>query len=196
MENKKIVVIMGSPRKNGNSSTLAESFIEGAQKRGADIETFYVHYMNIKPCTGCDHCIIKSGSGCVINDDMQQIYDVIPTADAIVIASPIYWFNINAQTKIFLDRCYALSTVKGFSFTHAFKDKEIVIILTYGDADPFISGAVNALRSLQDCFNYVGAQIVGTLYGSALAAGKIVENKALMKKAFVLGKKIGQKKEK
>ncbi|MHA1428386.1 MAG: flavodoxin family protein [Candidatus Helarchaeota archaeon] len=196
MEPKKIVVIMGSPRKNGNSTALARSFIEGAQKSGADIQTFHLHYMNIKPCTGCDQCIINSGSGCVINDDMQQIYDAIPMADTIVIASPIYWFNLNAQTKLFLDRCYALSSVKGFSFTHAFKGKEFVIILTYGDADPFVSGAVNALRSLQDCFKYVGAKIVGTLYGSALAAGKIVENQALMKEAYALGKKVCKKKKK
>lgn len=193
METKKIVVIMGSPRKNGNSTALARSFIEGAQKKGAEIETFHLHYMNIKPCSGCDKCIIDAGSGCVIDDDMQQIYDAIPTADIIVIASPIYWFNLNAQTKLFLDRCYALSTVIGLSFTHAFKGKEFVIILTYGDADPFVSGAVNALRSLQDCFKYVGAKIVGTLYGSALAAGKIVENQSLMKEAFVLGKKVGKK---
>ncbi len=187
---------MGSPRKNGNSTALARSFIEGAQKKGADIQTFHLHYMNIKPCDGCDQCIINSGSGCVIDDDMQQIYDAIPPADTIVIASPIYWFNLNAQTKLFLDRCYALTTVKGISLTHSFKGKEIVIILTYGDADPFVSGAVNALRSLQDCFKYVGAKIVGTLYGSALAAGKIVENQALMKKAFVLGKKVCKTKKK
>ena len=196
MEPKKIVVILGSPRKNGNSSTLAGAFIEGAQKREAEIKTFHLHYMDIKPCNGCDKCIINSGSGCVIKDDMQQIYDAIPTADTIVIASPIYWFNLNAQTKLFIDRCYALTTVKGFSFTHALKGKEIVIILTYGDADPFASGAVNALRSLQDSFKYVGAKIVGTLSGSALAAGKIAENKPLMKQAFTLGKKLGKKKDK
>ena len=125
MEPKKIVVILGSPRKNGNSTALARSFIEGAQKKGVEIETFHLHYMDIKPCDGCDQCIINSGSGCVIQDDMQQIYDAITQADTIVIASPIYWFNLNAQTKLFLDRCYALSTVKGFSFTHAFKGKEL-----------------------------------------------------------------------
>lgn len=184
---------MGSPRKNGNSSTLARSFIEGAQKSGADIKIFHLQDMDIKPCTGCDSCIIKAGSGCVIKDDMQQIYDSITTTDIIVIASPIYWFNLNAQTKLFLDRCYALTKIDGFSFTHAFKGKEFVIILTYGDKDPFVSGAVNALRSLQDCFRYVGAKIVGTLYGSALAAGKITENQSLMKDAFVLGKKLSKK---
>ncbi|NVM03953.1 MAG: flavodoxin family protein [Candidatus Helarchaeota archaeon] len=190
MANKKIVVILGSPRKNGNSALLAQSFIEGAEKKGADIETFFLQGMNIKPCSGCDKCIIDSGSGCVINDDMQKIYPSLIAADVIVIASAIYWFNITGQTKLFIDRCYALTKVEGWSYTHAFKGKKIVIILTYGDTDPFTSGAVNALRSYQDCFNYVGAKIVGKIYGSALGAGKIKENKQLMKKAYNLGKEV------
>lgn len=193
MVNKKIVVILGSPRKNGNSASLAQSFIEGAEKKDADIETFFLQGMNIKPCSGCDKCITDSGSGCVIDDDMQKIYPSLISADVIVIASGIYWFTFTAQTKIFIDRCYALTKVEGWSYTHAFKGKKIVIILTYGDIDPYTSGAVNALHTYEDCFNYVGAKIVGKVYGSALGPGKIKENKQLMKKAYDLGKSLSSK---
>ena len=71
---------------------------------------------------------------------------------------------------MFMDRWYALEGSQEFA---AFAGKRIGIILTYGDPDPFVSGAVNALRTFQDAFNYVGATIVGMIYGSASEAGEI-----------------------
>lgn len=182
----KIVVILGSPRKKGNSATLAESLINGAEENGAEVQTFFLQGMDIKPCNACDQCMSSPGSGCVIDDDMQKIYPAVRAADAIVIASPIYWFNINAQTKLFIDRCYALIESGG----HAFNGKNIGLILVYGDTDPFRSGATNAIRSYQDIFRYVGAKIAGLIYGSAMKAGQIQNNKQLMRKAYNLGKKL------
>ncbi len=186
MQMAKIVVILGSPRKKGNSSTLAESLINGAEESGAEVQTFFLQGMDIKPCNACNECIRNPESGCVIDDDMQKIYPAVRTADAIVIASPIYFFNINAQTKLFIDRCYALIE----NGRHAFTGKKIGLILVYGDTDPFRSGATNAIRSYQDIFRYVGAKISGLIYGSAMAAGQIRDNKQLMKKAYNLGKKL------
>lgn len=104
-----------------------------------------------------------------------------------MIASPVYWFTVSAQTKIFMDRCYALGGPQG----NALGGKQIGIILTYGDTDPFNSGAVNALRTFQDAYTYIGAQIVGMVYGSASVAGEIKNNQELMDKAYQLGKLIG-----
>jgi multimeric flavodoxin WrbA len=182
----KIVVILGSPRKKGNSSTLAESLIKGAEENGAEVQTFFLQGLDIKPCNACDKCMSNPGTGCVIDDDMQKIYPAVRSADAIVIASPIYWFNISAQTKLFIDRCYALVESHG----HALTGKKIGLILVYGDADPFRSGAVNAIRTYQDSFRFVGAKISGLIYGSALKAGEIRNNKLLMDKAYNLGKKL------
>ncbi|MHA1727930.1 MAG: flavodoxin family protein [Promethearchaeota archaeon] len=185
---KKITIILGSPRKNGNSATLAQLLQKGAEEAGAVVDVFFIQGMNIKPCNACDSCITNPGSGCVIDDGMEEIYNSVRSADSIVIASPIYWFNISAQTKIFIDRCYALT---GSGGRHAFTGKKIAIILTYGDTDPFRSGAVNALRSYQDMFRYVGAKIAGVIYGSAMAAGQINNNQDLLDKAYNLGKKLG-----
>jgi multimeric flavodoxin WrbA len=182
----KIVVILGSPRKKGNSSTLAESLIKGAKENGAEIQTFFIQGLDIKPCNACDQCIKNPDSGCVIDDDMQKIYPAVRAADSIVIASPIYWFNITAQTKLFIDRCYALIESRG----HAFTGKKIGLILVYGDTDPFRSGATNAIRSYQDIFRYVGAKIAGLIYGTAMSAGEIQNNKQLMDKAYNLGKRL------
>jgi multimeric flavodoxin WrbA len=105
----------------------------------------------------------------------------------LVIASPIYWFTMSAQTKLFLDRCYALGGPEG----HDLAGKRIGIVLTYADADPFSSGAVNALRAFEDAFGYVGAEIVDMVYGSAWKPGDIRKRKDVMKSAYDLGKQLG-----
>ena len=186
MEKKKVMIVVGSPRKKGNSSTLAKQVAAGAKAGGAGVETFYLHEMNIKPCNACDACRKKAGTDCVLKDDMQKLYPKLRSADAIVVASPIYWFTVSAQTKLFMDRWYALGSDEGYELT----GKRFGIVLTYADADPFASGAVNALRTFQDAFNYIGAEMVGTVYGSAWKAGEIKKNKALMDAAYALGKKM------
>ncbi|MCX7030610.1 MAG: NAD(P)H-dependent oxidoreductase [Spirochaetes bacterium] len=117
---------------------------------------------------------------------MRLVYPVLKKARGLVIASPVYWFSVSAQTKIFMDRLYAFIGPKG----HGLKGKNIGILLTYGDVDPFSSGAVNALRMFQDAFTYVGAPIAGMVYGSANAAGEVNENKALLRDAATLGRQV------
>jgi multimeric flavodoxin WrbA len=183
---KRVVVILGSPRKNGNSAILAKNVISGANSLGARVDSYYLHEMDIKPCDACDVCQKGDSDSCIIPDDMQVIYPKLLKADVIVIASPIYWFSLSAQTKLFMDRCYALGTSDRYNL----EGKKIGIVLTYGDSDPFNSGAVNAIRTLQDAYNYVGASIVGLVYGSASKAGEIGNNHDLMNKAYQLGKQL------
>ena len=181
-----LVAVLGSPRRKGNSATLAEKVVSGAKSNGAEADTYFLHGMDIKPCNACDICHENINMECVINDDMQKLYPKLRQADAIVIASPIYWFTISAQTKIFMDRCYALGNSGGY----ALQGKRIGIVLTYEDSDPFVSGAVNAIRTFQDIFAYVGATIIGMVYGRSSELGEITNNIELMEKAFELGKKL------
>ena len=184
----KIVVMKGSPRKNGNSATLAEQVAAGAEAVGAKVESFYLHGMDIQPCDACDVCQGVADVDCVIEDGMQILYPKLREADAIVYASPVYWFTVSAQMKLFMDRCYGLGSDIDEPEEHALAGKRIGIVLTYGGDDPFDSGAVNAIRTFQDTFNYISSEIVGIVYGYALAAGEIRENPGLMQKAYQLGK--------
>jgi multimeric flavodoxin WrbA len=186
MNEKRVLVLKGSPRKKGNSATLADQVAAGATEGGATVESFDLHDMNIRPCDGCDFC---QGSGeCVINDDMQLLYPRLRKADAIVIASPIYWFTVSAQTKLCMDRWYALEG----SGSSALAGKQIGIVLTYGDSDPFTSGAVNAIRTLQDAFRYERAEIAGIVYGSASQPGEIKGQSELMERARALGQRLAK----
>jgi multimeric flavodoxin WrbA len=181
---KHVLIFKGSPREKGNSSLLAGKVAEGAQAGGAEVETFSLHMMNIRACDACDTC--QETGVCVLKDDMQMLYPKLREAEAIVIASPVYWFTMSAQTKLFIDRWYALESSQG----NALKGKQFGIILTYGDTDPYTSGAINAIRSFQDMFRYLGADIAGMVYGTAMNEGDVLNQPKLLERAYKLGEMI------
>jgi multimeric flavodoxin WrbA len=183
---KHIVVLKGSPREKGNSAGLAEALAAGAREVKAEVESIYLHSLDIRPCDACDLCR-ENDNVCVIDDDMQMLYPKLLQADAIVIASPVYWFTLSAQTKLCIDRWYAFDTTQ----TNALAGKQFGVLLTYGDSDPYISGAVNAIHTLQDMISYLKADLVGLVYGSAMDPGDIQKQPELMGKAFKLGQRLG-----
>jgi multimeric flavodoxin WrbA len=186
--NKRILILKGSPRPTGNSSVLADQVEAGAKSANAHVESFDLFKMNINPCDGCDNCQGKNNQGCVINDDMQLLYARLREADAIVLASPVYWFTMSAQLKLCIDRWYALVNAEGCEL----KGKRIGIVLTYGDSDPFTSGGINAIRTFQDIFRFIKADIVGFVYGTAMNIGDIDNQPNLLEKAFKLGQKLAK----
>jgi multimeric flavodoxin WrbA len=183
---KKVIVLLGSPRKTGNSTILADRIIRGAEEAGAQVETVYLHGLKIAPCQSCYACQKKNSKGCAIDDDMQPLYQKLLQSDCWVIASPVFWFTMSAQIKLLLDRCFALPAYG----KNPFAGKRVAIAMTYGDVDPFVSGCVNALRTFQDIFNYVGMKIVGMVYGSAMKAGEIETNGTLLQQAEELGRRL------
>lgn len=184
--NKKIIILKSSPREHGNSSTLAEQVAAGARECSATVESFWLHDMNIHPCDGCDFC--RETGVCVIKDEMQPLYPKLLAADAIVLASPIYWFTYNAQLKMCIDRWYAL-----WNFKHdAFKGKPFGVVLTYGDSDLYTSGGINAIHTLETMFRFLKADVAGWVYGSLSEIGDAQKQPDLMEKAYHLGKKLAQ----
>ena len=176
---KETLVILGSPRKNGNSATLANKAIAGIVAAGGTYETYYLSGMNIRPCQACNACREKAANKCVIDDDMQSIYPKLLKADALLLTSPIYMFNVSAQLKLFLDRCYPVS--------QQLKGKRAGVVLTYEGDDEYDSGAVNAMNALKDEFNYAEVELAGIVHGRAAGAGEIAANAGLMDQAFKLG---------
>jgi multimeric flavodoxin WrbA len=185
----KILVILGSPRKKGNSAILAEQIAQGARSKGAEVETVFLQELQIAPCKSCYACQKPDSKGCATQDDMQSLFPKLIQAEAWVIASPVYWFTMSAQTKIFMDRCFALPAYG----KNPFDGKRIAIAMSYGDTDPFTSGCINALRTFQDAFRYTGSKVVGMVYGSAMKPGEIKANEALMQQAEALGRKLAKR---
>jgi len=102
----KVLGIMGSPRREGNSSILLDEALRGAEEEGCEVEKFIVSMLNILPCNGDEECF-KDGI-CTINDDMNLIYPKLLTKDVIIISSPIFFYGLPSSLKALIDRCQAL----------------------------------------------------------------------------------------
>ncbi|MGH4052927.1 MAG: flavodoxin family protein [Clostridium sp.] len=100
----KVLGIVGSTRKNGNTSYLVEQTLKVMESKGVDTEMIFLGDYNISGCTGCEGC--KDTYKCVIKDDMQKIYPLILNSDAIVLGSPTYFYNITSDMKAFIERLY------------------------------------------------------------------------------------------
>ncbi len=186
MAAREVVIVIGSPRQNGNSAALALKAAEGVRAAGGEPQVYRLADMDIRPCRACDTCQRRKNWSCVINDDMRVLYPALRRARGLLIASPVYWFTVSAQTKLFMDRMYAFKGPK----SHGLKGKQVGVLLAYGDVDPFSSGGVNALRMFQDAFAYIGARIAGMVYGSANEPGEIAGNKPVMREARELGRQV------
>jgi multimeric flavodoxin WrbA len=100
----KILGIAGSKRKKGNTSILVQEALKAAQKEGAKTELIFLGDYSIMDCLGCEGC--RDTYRCVINDDMQKIYPLLLESDGLILGSPTYFYNISADMKAFIDRCY------------------------------------------------------------------------------------------
>jgi multimeric flavodoxin WrbA len=101
-----VLGLLGSPRRAGNTETLLDAALDGACRGGARIEKVVLNEIEIKACQGCNRCL--SSGECVVKDGMTSLYELIDQADAIIIASPIYFSGLTAQTKLMIDRCQCL----------------------------------------------------------------------------------------
>lgn len=110
---KKIVILNGSPRKNGNTSGLVKAFTEGAESVGNEVITFHLDSMNIHGCKGCFGGDNSKECPCVQKDDMAQIYPAVKAADVVVLASPLYYWNLSGQLRTAIDRLFALEEGDG-----------------------------------------------------------------------------------
>ena len=110
---KKIVILNGSPRKKGNTSALVKAFTEGAESVGNTVTEFLLNSMDIHGCKGCFGGHSSRECPCVQKDDMAQIYPVIKDCDVVVLATPLYYWNMSGQLRTAFDRLFALEEGDG-----------------------------------------------------------------------------------
>ncbi len=149
----KILVLTGSPRKNGNSCFLAESFIQGARAAGHQITRVDCAFAKVHPCIACEKC--HTAGVCAFADDFTKgIRDALIEADMVVFASPVYYYGISAQLKAVIDRFYAVDDkIHG--------GKKAALLLTLADTDSVT--AKPALAHYEGICGYLGWQDVGRI---------------------------------
>jgi multimeric flavodoxin WrbA len=147
----RVIGITGSPRKNGNTEILMKEVLGVARDAGCETEMFSMSEKHVAPCDACGTCF-ENGS-CVVQDDMQELYEMLERADAVIFGSPVYFGSVSAQTKAVMDRMFALLRQR------ALKDK--------------VAGALVVTRR-------VGAiQARSLIYGFCIAQGMIVAGGAI-----------------
>ena len=183
----KLLVLFGSPRRKGNTAALLNAFLEGAQdKKEVEIEFVNLQEKDIKPCKDCRSCRKPPYLKCIIDDDMQNLHKKVIESDLLVLATPVYWWNISAQLKLFIDRLYALAGEDGDY--KCFNGKKIVLLMTYAGSDPN-TGAKLVVDAFKCIAEYLKVDIAGVL---GVCSGEVPVNKndKALKKAFDLAEQV------
>lgn len=176
---KKVVILSGSPRKSGNSDLLCDEFMRGAIEAGHDVEKIRVQEKKVACCTACYVC--RDTGVCAIKDDMADIMQKMIDCDVMVLASPVYFYSIDAQLKAIIDRSVCRWT--------EVKNKEMYYIMTAADGErSSMNTTLACFRGYANCVE--GAVEKGIIYGTgAYYAGEVKETQA-MEKAYKMGKAV------
>ena len=178
--NKKVLIISSSPRKGGNSETLAAAFAKGAREAGHQAETVYLREKQVGFCKGCLACL-KLGH-CIIQDDAVEIAAKMHNADVLVFATPVYYYCVSGQLKTMLDRANPL-----FGTDYAFT--KTYLLATAAEAEPeTVEGTEKAIQGWVDCFDR--CELAATVFaGGVNGIGDIAGHPAL-ERAYQVGKEI------
>lgn len=177
---KKVLILSGSPRKGGNSDLLCDEFSRGAVESGHSVEKIQVAAKQIHPCIACYHCR-DNGGECVFRDDMAEVLQKMIDADVLVLASPVYFYSVDAQLKALIDRTVARWL--------EVKNKEFYYIVTMADKDAASAETTLAcFRGYADCVN--GARERGVIIGGGVYEPGSVKQTAAMEEAYEMGKKV------
>jgi len=157
----KVVIFKGSPRKNGYTTKLLEQVANGAKSKGAEVIEFDLNDPGIRGCQGCFYC--RTHDGCAINDYLQPMYKAIAEADAIVFGSPIYYYQITGQTKIWLDRTFPMLEGLGHAFfTPRHPGKKLITIFAQGSSDPKMGA--EGIKFVNDIFEGYGWKLEDSIH--------------------------------
>lgn len=178
---KKVLVLSGSPRREGNSDLLCDEFIKGAEESGNSAEKIFLRDKKIGYCVDCGYCK-ENGGKCALNDDMTEILEKMITADVIVMATPVYFYTMDAQMKTLIDRTVARYT--------KISGKEFYFIVSAADNSvEAMERTIEGFRGFTDCCldNPVEK---GIIYGVGVwKKGEIKTSKAMIQ-AYEMGKKV------
>lgn len=156
----KICAIFGGPHKKGNTAALLENVLEGARSAGHETQRIDVAGMDIRPCKGCLACKTK-GKGCVQKDDMVGVLEAVRAADILILASPMYWWNLAGPLKNTVDRFFSLPFYAAKE-TSAFAGKKLMLVMTSGQ--PTASDGREGLEFiLKKMCDFTGMEWLGTI---------------------------------
>jgi multimeric flavodoxin WrbA len=188
---KKILIINGSPIKNGNTATLVKWFVEGARAQGADVEIVNAAFLKYKSsgCISCRKCQKIKEYLCVIKDEAQPVLGKMAKADVIVMATPLYFYGPSAQLKLVMDRMFSLYKWdnKADTMETPLKGKTFALIASaYEDV-----GLDNLEKPFAITAEYSDMKFISLLVANAGESGEVKKLSGIKDKAVAFGKQVG-----
>ena len=178
---KKILGVMGSPRKKGNTHILVSKILEGAKSEGAEGEILFLDDLTICECDGCHRC--WKGKGCNKDDDMNGIYPQIMKSAGIIFGTPVYWYGPTALMKGFLDRFVYFNCPENRKMI---KGKPAILAVPCEEEDPAAADLVKAM--FEKSLRYLEMDLIGTIIVPGVTKrGEIIKKQARLEEAYNLG---------
>jgi len=173
---KNILVLTGSPRKNGNSELLADAFIKGALESGHEVNKFETAFKSILGCKACEACW-SNGKACVFDDDFIELTQFLNVAEVIVFITPVYWFGMTAQIKLAIDKLYSYMNSK---CPNKLKIEESCLIACAGDeGEEVFEGVIGTYKGIVNYLKWKdrGILTVPSVYeiGDVLKTGYVLK---------------------
>lgn len=179
---KQILVIKGSLRKSGNTSIMADTFARGALESGNEVTQIVLKDKTIGDCLGCGVCQ-RNGGICVQKDDMTEIYDAMKKADAIVLASPVYFYTWTSLMKRMIDRTFAIEPI--------LTNKKFYL-LSAGAApeEKYMQTMIDSFRQYISCFRAGGNEEGGILFAYGTDEPSDVKKMSVLEEVYQIGKMV------
>jgi len=159
----KILALIGSPRKGGNTDILVDQILQGSKTIGHTSEKLYLYDYEISPCIDCRNCK-KGDYVCTLNDEMQEIYPKMQVADLIIFGTPLYWFGPTGKIKLLMDR------MRPFVTNEKIRGKKGAVVVPSGEETRFCEPLIEMFRLT---FDYLGMEFAGKVLAQAYEKGEI-----------------------
>ena len=181
---KRILAVIGSPRRNGNTHILVSKIVEGAKAKGAVVDELFLGDLNIRECDGCHAC--WKGKECSKDDDMRDIYPAINRSDVIIFGTPVYWYGPTALMKAFIDRFVYFNCPEN---RQKIKDISAVLAVPFEEDDPETARGV--IEFFQKSLAYLEIKLLGQIIVPGVGEKGAIRSKSqYLQQAYELGRKL------
>jgi multimeric flavodoxin WrbA len=178
----KVLGVIGSPRRDGNTSILIDEVLRGARDVGAIVQKIFLNDLDIKPCQSTCSANCKKTGNCTIDDDMSPLYDELYDSNVIILGTPVYWYGPSAQLKTFIDRWFAFSHPE---FINRMTGKKMILVAPFEETD--ISASDALVEMISRSAKYLKMELLRTLLVTAGEKGAVRNNKVAMTQAYRMG---------
>ena len=182
----KILGLVGSGRKDGNTNTLVERIMEGAKTKGHQTDKLFFADMKISPIGDCGAC--RRAGHCLIEDDFNTIMDKVLESDCVIFGTPLYWYGPSSQMKAFIDRWVCRMVFDEQSFRDKMRGKRCLLAVPHQDTQ--LTGAEHLFAMMEKTFEFMEMAYLGKIQTVAWRRWEAGKDEAVLKHAFELGARL------